>query len=145
MSLDLSKLTPAPWVVCRETEEFGTIGMPVVRMDDDDSIVVGHGSDWGPTTDNTETDATFIALARNAFEVLIRRGWGVEKRGGCDPGWMVTDIIGDVFYPPDSDNTAILPSDPFTAIVEADKWLREHVKGEKTAVIRTLGDILRDT
>ncbi len=39
--------TPGPWVVCRETDEFGTIGTPVVQMYDDEALVVGGALDFG--------------------------------------------------------------------------------------------------
>ena len=64
-------------------------------------------------------DAEFIVLARNAFDIMMRRGWWAQKRG---EGWAVYN------------NWIPLPSDPltwpdpFTALVSADKWYRKHVE-----------------
>lgn len=128
-SIDLFKLTPAPWVVIRETNF--TIGMPVVRMydDEDANLVVGHPADWGPT--NNETDAEFIALARNALFVMTLRGWypipGVDKR------WRVASKTPMDSPYDEGDNPldgAPDYGDPFTALVEANKWYEENVEGK---------------
>lgn len=63
------KATVGPWVVFRESDAWGTIGMPVCRMDDDDAVVVGHPYDWGPTN-SVEVDANFIAHARTDVPLL---------------------------------------------------------------------------
>ena len=64
------KATAGPWVVCRESNEWGTIGMPVCRMDDDEKVVVGHVHDWGPTAP-VEADAAFIAASRSDVPALL--------------------------------------------------------------------------
>jgi hypothetical protein len=62
------------------------------------------------------------AVAKAAFDVMMRRGWGVVK-------------IGDLWLPGLPSMELIEPlrkmrwSEPFTALVEADKWMTEHEKG----------------
>lgn len=56
------------------------------------------------------------ALARNAFDVMMRRGWGVAKfTGGVDDVWFaIEDRDGPIVA------TGCGASDPFTALVLAD-------------------------
>jgi hypothetical protein len=63
-----TKHTPGPWVICRESDELGTIGMPVCRMEDDNAIVIGCPQDWGPTIDNLKADCRLIAAAPDLLE-----------------------------------------------------------------------------
>ncbi len=99
--VDLSKLSPAPW------------------------HNVGHELYFGDTFHqqiSKETDAAFIALARNAYDVLTRRRWGLTKEAG---GFWIVDIRNPEIqrlmnYP--------CPTCPFTALVEADAWYRENVE-----------------
>ena len=107
--MDLSKLTPAPWVA--------TAGM--VTEDRDYSRLAD--CTWGDV-DNEQTAANceFIALARNAFDVMMRRGWHPEP---LDSGqWMACENRDGDWC----DGPAC--ADPFTALVEADRWYREHVE-----------------
>lgn len=55
--------TEGPWRTLRETDEFGTLGMPVVQMYRDEKLVVGHSKDWGSMSEPV-VDAEFIAHAR---------------------------------------------------------------------------------
>jgi hypothetical protein len=105
--LDLEKLTPVPWEASNEE-------CPCIHNGDWDDVL------WEPWA-CTPTDAEFISLARLAFDVMMRRGWGVERVGST--GWFLTD-----------DSLANLPgfeggpySDPFTALVEADKWYKANI------------------
>jgi len=60
----------------------------------------------------------FIVLARNAFDVMMRRGWSVRK-----------DLDGEWFCMESSrDGLAIKAKDPFTALVEADRWYKANVE-----------------
>lgn len=118
MSIDLNKLTPAPWEVSGSGRS--------------DHAICGDATDtgnrplferWDGKSD--DTDAQFCALARNAFDVMMRRGWsaiqqpddswGVFLRD-CDNGYLIVS------------SGVRLWSDPFTALIEADKWYRENVK-----------------
>ena len=68
-----------------------------------------------------EADAKHAALARNAFDVMVRRGWfpiSVPGRGMWRCGTRGQHFgVETIEY-----------ADPFTALVEADKWYREHVE-----------------
>jgi hypothetical protein len=73
--------TTGSWVICRESDEWGTIGMPVCRMEDDTDLVVGHPHDWGATAPVAD-DAAFIAHARRDVPELlaeVRRLRAVER------------------------------------------------------------------
>ena len=114
--MDMSKLTPAPWmplfadwqpprVVCESNEVGAIITGDVVQ-----------GEQW----------AEFIALARNAFDVMLRRGWCAVPTLQVDESlgpWCVrsrTELLTRLM-------TLRWP-DPFTALVEADKWYAENVE-----------------
>jgi len=115
--IDQSKLTPAPWSV----EHF------------DQWSQISHG----PLDDASErfavddpmsfADMEFCALARNAFDVMMRRSdWIVSAciAGDYSQWWKVED---------DNDRTVGEPqTDPFTALVEADRWYRENVETKMT-------------
>jgi len=115
MSLDLTKLTPAPWHVEKAWSEIvGEVWQ-----------VMGPRGLVGKFLQ--EQNAEECCLARNAFDVMTRRGWNPRC---CGPrGWIVqheanydvdetpADVVPGVFWP-----------DPFTALVEADKWYKEHVE-----------------
>lgn len=98
MSADLRKLTPAPWVLGGDLSVNG---------------------EWWP-----DGAAEFIVLAREALDVMMRRGWGVKK--AWYGGW---EIIGGGSLFEESKRES-WGDDPFTALVEADKWYRENVEGK---------------
>jgi hypothetical protein len=108
--MDLSKLTPAPWE-CRPENCGG----------------------WCDEADKHENQE-FIALARNAFDVMIRRkDWSPihnenPEHGGV--GWHVAHSDSKV-----ADSASSLGwcfpgpwPDPFTALVEADAWYKANVE-----------------
>jgi hypothetical protein len=112
--IDLTKLTPAPWEA------------------DESHIVYGRKGTLRETpgfakfeSEHRNTDAEFTALARNAFDVMIRRGWSAV----CDLDqwaiqWNQHGIHIDEVY-----RTKRWP-DPFTALVEADEWYKANVEGK---------------
>jgi hypothetical protein len=120
MSIDLTKLTPAPWAA--RTTDCGWVagpnGHPVLVAENDD--------------DQGQASVTFAALARNAFDVMIRRGWNpVQIVNGERSGqWKV---VGEM-----SAHTGKLIlwaekfafTDPFTALVEADRWYAANVEAK---------------
>jgi hypothetical protein len=120
MSIDLTRLSPAPWFNwSRGTKgEFG--------------LFCGDPNDPSDIYDlnerDEETDLEFVALARNAFEVMMRRGWSVRRT--VDHHWMV---VGDndtwLFHPKYGDY--FMEDNPFTSLIEADKWYRENVDKAK--------------
>ncbi len=126
MAIDLAKLSPAPWKWSRSwadkdlhwcvdhpTETKSAI-WPLVLVATDPS----HA-------DNA--DMQFITLARQAFDVLMRRGWWPAQRP--DNQWIVTERDGQC-HTRGSEGWA----DPFTALVEADAWYAANVesKAEQT-------------
>lgn len=96
--MDLSKLPSAPWT----DTGFG---------------IYAGGTDAFPCYSVSVRE--FVVLARNAFDVMMRRGWSVTPTRS---GWKVRL--------PDRDHPVELVTyaDPFTALVEADALYREHVE-----------------
>ncbi len=113
--MDLSKLTPAPWQADYQPALWRVISQS------EDTVV---------TAMLDEPDAEFIALARNAFDVMMRRGWWPSWEEDGD--WRL-DEPGDVCTELGEWVRANPFPDPFTALVEADKWYREHVEATPTS------------
>ena len=115
---DLIKLTPAPWhaVVLPD----GMINEWMVRFASVENPCIPCDS-----TVLDKAHAEFIALARNAFDVMMRRGWTIHKdeRTG---GWFPVEVVGG--HSP----IRLLRWEhhpihhPFEALVEADRWLAEQ-------------------
>ncbi len=102
--MDLSKLSPAPWQV----EQFDR-GPSLTSGPPDDA------SERFALDDPMErADMEFAALARNAFDVMLRRGWGPTR--DITGKWGVEEYWCSLPHQPD----------PFTALVEADKWHKEN-------------------
>jgi hypothetical protein len=121
--LELSKLTPAPW----EPDGDGETTAVVHRGDTQKTCVCLLQSQYACN----ETNAEFIALARNAFDVMMRRGWGLQKWRN-PTGWSVNSYDISDKYPV---RKAYIQSgafnshaDPFTALVKADEWLTQQEK-----------------
>ena len=101
---DPSKLTPLPW---KANFVDGTIDYANLEV-----------------IDFNDTDLEFIAIARNAFDVATRRGWGVARtHNGL---WFVPAISMEL----EIRGNGLFLTDPFTALVEADRWYREHVEAK---------------
>jgi hypothetical protein len=124
--IDLEKLTPAPWTPAIESdrgyrgEEYGRFYFPTFEE-------VPFGFDVG-LEQIAANDAEFIALARNAFDVMMRRGWTVVRRKGK---WFVASVdenLVEKFKGRMMDSPA---NDPFTALVEANRWYEEHVEANQ--------------
>jgi hypothetical protein len=128
---DLEKLTPAPWRVCptrgEEDPESGADTLIETTADVQYKAVVFMGWYDGLHLGCTKPDAAFIALARNAFDVMMRRGWNPLMTSN---GWSVSDFHRKRVY--DKARTFrdwVLEQewpDPFTALVEADRWMKEQ-------------------
>lgn len=103
--MNLDKLTPAPWVV----KPFGS---QFLVTNDKEQVVIMVFS--------RRDDAEFAALARNALDIQMRRGWSCEK--GCDGKWRACWQDNDG-YGPAEPVCHVAAADPFTALVEAEKWL----------------------
>lgn len=108
--MDLGKLSPAPWQVASGSWGNGGCYSYVCNINHD-------------TRADGETDREFITLARNAFDVMMRRGWtanwNVDKSWGVQDAWTARypKGLGGQGWP-----------DPFTALVEADRWYKENVE-----------------
>lgn len=143
--IDLTKLTPAPWVALdylHDTEQFtasdGTIDKSWQIIGDgplDDPLegyAVVHGTESSGQIFPERTDLEFIALSMNAFDVMMRRGWGVFP-SQVVPGWGI--VLSKTPLHASYDECFGIRSkrwpDPFTALIEADKWYKENV--EKSA------------
>lgn len=137
--MDLSKLTPAPWYV--EDSRTGS-DMFIYEGDIDHGAMILSGEDRdfsipviavsfeeGRFKEEPE-DLEFIALARNAFDVMMRRGWTARMVTFAD-GWGVCDSHGSP--PANFPGALFIFDDPFTALVEADKWYRENVENRHDA------------
>lgn len=118
--MDLDKLTPAPWeagmLAGGEFTVYSTSAEPGRN-----GVCTMYASGWlSGNLKHKIDDGEFIALARNALDVMMRRGWGVMRLSGV-PAWRAVDWEGreilSGFY-----------DDPFTALVQADRWYREHVE-----------------
>lgn len=108
--IDFTKLTPAPWEVLKDKESQTLFiprpnGFPMLLEEDNDPVPL-----------------EFAALARNAFDVMMRRRWQAE--------WWLAE--GELFGV-DSALTNLPEElqkmrwpDPFTALVEADRWMTEQ-------------------
>jgi hypothetical protein len=112
--MNLERLSPAPWRVS------DAHGLCVVRDDPIGDVVADLSvGQWV----GNRADAEFIALARNAFDVMMRRRWHQEPLSNGK--WLVCENRnGDWCDGPTCD-------DPFTALVEADRWYRENVENRK--------------
>lgn len=115
---DPSNLTPAPWYIGENGEHWYVLDNPITT-DSEGRIAKMLG-------DGDRADATFIALARNAFGVMWRRGWGVVQ---FPSGWTIA-IKETTMTSTMEKFRGMRWSDPFTALVSADEWYREHVETE---------------
>ena len=112
--INFKELTPAPW-----TAE----GREVVGPTREDMVIYdegGHGT----------ADAQFIALARNAFDVMMRREW-TESR---DPAgnWFPVEAVSPHYYPLGLMSWVHKPfRHPYLSLVEADAYLTAQEKEEK--------------
>jgi hypothetical protein len=117
MSFKLQYMSPAPW-------RGGSPRWNVI--DAHGRLVAEVVKRFNGDKDVGDAHLDFILLARNAFDVMMRRGWNPYY--AADDGWRVEDggcggrttaevNIGGKSWP-----------DPFTALVEADRWYRENVE-----------------
>jgi hypothetical protein len=127
---DLKAISPAPWLVRpQEFDDWGLVragdGKPVLstccesRIGDARNLPYGPEREAGPP--EVAANAEFAALARNAYDVMMRRGW---YAGPCNKGgWEAFYADGT---PVDGLSPNIGHADPFTALVAADAWMKEQ-------------------
>lgn len=114
--MDFRKLTPAPQVAEWRDGSKSFI------------MTVAGVSNAGPWLQCSRDDAEFYALARNAFDVMMRRGWQPYRLKSGQ--WDVQECDTRECPEPLCENgmPAAWGDDPFTALVEADKWYKENVE-----------------
>ncbi len=124
--MNLDKISPAPWssviqAYATMLDENGGF-LPTGKF------VLARGLEQVAIFDS-EADCDHAALARNAFDVMTRRGWGVAVHldgsvSGARPRcWVVVDEEGNLVT-----NTSYF--DPFTALVAADEWYKANVENK---------------
>lgn len=129
--MDLSKLTPAPW----RTEDAGPDHRRTIVVADCNEAPLGFVAvaECASGVADNPADAAFIALSRNAFDIMMRRKWSPLKSPVEGQGWRVDTNDGEYFS-----TMSVLASyrepdhwpDPFTALVEADRWHVENVESK---------------
>lgn len=72
-------------------------------------------------------DLEFLALARNAFEVMVRRGWAPVKAVGHR--WIL--IEPELSPHIESGRLLTAADDPFTCLIETDRWYHENVEAKQ--------------
>lgn len=98
--MDVKRLTLAPWLVDNWDEvTFKWLLSP-----------------------NGRSDREFIAMARNAFDVMMRRGW--QPYRVVNGNWRVEDSLQGLNNPIRVACHMEWP-DPFTALVAADEWMKK--------------------
>jgi len=143
MGIDLTKLAPAPWSILRD---HGIIKAFHPELEEGAVIVLGPPR--GGTHMHPEVFASneivgyampeaieFVVLAREALDVMMRRGWYPVKE---QRGWIVaTQGMAAKLTPTLWDGwKAIVAQDPFTALVEADAWYRTNVENTSKGWVR---------
>jgi hypothetical protein len=114
-----------PWQTCviacgAEIVNKGesTLTLHSICLSRPDLLFIDTGMEQGLPFYGLRDDSRFKA----AFEVMMRRGWGVEQYV-CENGvkqWSVEDGGKPIWN----------DDDPFTALCDADKWYREHMLGD---------------
>lgn len=122
--MDISGLAPAPWKASGCHIESAPIHADGGRM-----VIYDEGG-------HNDVDAAFIALARNAFDVMMRRRW--EAHWSAEGWWVDGEDKGYGGYDANDWHPGMfqkwldeyLWSDPYTALVEADKWYVANVENK---------------
>jgi hypothetical protein len=135
--MNINNLTPAPWyahnpddgccmnVLCvtnspvePDTESGDTTGIIAGTLIQTPMTLGQWHTRW-------EADAEFIALARNALDVQMRRGWSAQTfKSGYRDEWVIELENGSWLYT--NDGKRLTWPDPFTALVQADAWYTDN-------------------
>lgn len=122
--MDPTNLPPAPWTCA--TQDYGC-GWVVHALVAGGGQVVFSCSEKSYGAKFPDVDCLrFIALARAALDVMLRREWAVRR---ASDGWMVVDAKGHWLCHPRR-GSWFVAADPFTALVDADRWMKENVEKE---------------
>jgi hypothetical protein len=138
--MDLSKLSPAPWT---PIDKRGWSGLESANGEDLVLYATCEGSWHSRVVSDDPAVIPFIALARNAFDVMIRRRWFPRFVGSKEgkQQWVAYDWNGGknlldttaVWFSAGKEFPNFQSEDPFTCLVEADKWWRENVENQPHA------------
>ena len=117
MSIDLNKL--AMWTAWK-LQQTASVGGKLVGGIVPSPLIEGdHCVYFDPDF------AEFVAIARAAFDVMMRRKWEPQAwLEGGQSSWGVDSSEKEMPY----DLCDMRWPDPFTALVEADKWYKENVE-----------------
>ncbi len=121
--MNLNSLTAVPWVSVRQEGEDGPTG----------KFILAQGLTALAIFDR-EDDCDFAALARNAFDVMMRRkwsvGWSTDHGGKYPPAWYVLQTNGYKLNPIGGPGY-FYAVDPFSALVAADEWYKANVEAKQ--------------
>ena len=118
MTFDLSKLSPAPWFLAQQG--------PMLSVCSEGQPIIADMANY--LRANYRDDAEFIALARNVFDIMVRRGWWVAPLEVVSPPRTIWFVVGGI------GTRRFNATDPFSALIAADKWYREHVECKQAPV-----------
>lgn len=127
MGIDLERLTPAPWWVLVEDDHIAERdSIPIANVligDQEDRVCQLNVGECEP-----KVNAEFIALARNAFDVSAKRGWGyrldVIQEHHSYRSWVVIGPLSErVPLEHKTDR-----SNPLLALVKAEKWFVANIE-----------------
>lgn len=125
--MDLTKLTPAPWRV----DPWNTLPNGYLIGPSIETLPAPVGLMRAvPPISMAMDDAEFCALARNAFDVMMRRNWHPEI-WDMHGNWFVVTREGDWVTSPNG-REPLYSADPFTALLAADEWYVANVEASLT-------------
>jgi hypothetical protein len=136
--MDLSKISPAPWQADERVRCAAVYSGEKVNCFDDLDDVICYKEFGEPASEARIANWEFIALARNAFDVMMRRRWFVVPQSWAFDEGKGAKIVrrwgvrGDGFDLDEIPRNGTF-SDPFTALVEADRWYKEYVDSKGDA------------
>jgi hypothetical protein len=135
MSIDLEKLTPAPWGSERRSSNGREI-VPRIICERSKDRECGWIADLVGAPylgyESTLVNAEFIALARNALDVMMRRRWYVSyffrsEKGKHFDKWLLHCGDDEEENMLEADGK-LIGDDPFTTLDDADQWMKENGK-----------------
>jgi hypothetical protein len=132
VTFDVSKLSPAPFVFDERVRSMAVYCGPKVGCFDELQETVCYIG-WGPgdpawDLDRRRADWALLALARNALDVQLRRGWHAART--IDFKWYVPAVLAVMTQRQYDDGgaDALYQSDPYTAILKANVWFVANVE-----------------
>ncbi len=114
-------LTPGEWFANDDNEVWSDVG-------DIHALVADFKRESTISRGNPQADSAFLVRAKKAHDVMLRRGW-MPSRNESGSMWSIQDCWGD--WPLELAGFSRAGgcwSDPFIALVEADKWYAANVE-----------------